>query len=437
MPEDSSGVTRARDEASTTGVRLHDITTEQRLMAGLQHLNVFARELLTEASLEVLLVRIVDAAKELARADFSALILLHEGSEDEIAHFAYNAPRELFPQRLPRAVGLLALPIKSRSVVRVDDIRRHPAGVGVPAGYPPMAALLAVPILLGELVVGEVAVANSPDKPGFDDIDEALMAELASHTAIAVSLVTARRAQQRVQETRQELVELALHNIRTPLTVAQEALATLRWHGAELSDEERSRSFEAIERAHERIQALTEGALLDEPTPSGGTSLQEVTCIDVAELIEEVGAERGADRGDVRVETEVEPGWPEARFAGDRRLVRELLDSLVTNAVKHSPPGEVVWVTARREGQSVRFDVADRGPGIPDEEQGRIFEQFYRTAQSVVDDVPGAGLGLWIARRLAALQGGRVGVSSRAGQGATFWASLPLEPPLRPAPVPE
>ena len=85
-------------------------------------------------------------------------------------------------------------------------------------------------------------------------------------------------------------------------------------------------------------------------------------------------------------------------------------------------------VTVRLEGSSVRFDVSDSGPGVPPDEQGRIFEQFYRTVQSVADGIPGAGLGLWIARRLADLQGGTVGVSSRTGQGSTFWATFPLQP---------
>lgn len=79
------------DEASLILVVLRDLTAEWRHMAGLQRLNVLARELLGESSLDVLLVRIVDAAKELARADFSALLLLKEGSKDEVTNFVYNA----------------------------------------------------------------------------------------------------------------------------------------------------------------------------------------------------------------------------------------------------------------------------------------------------------------------------------------------------------
>lgn len=415
------------EDGSLTVVVLRDVTTEQRHMAGLQHLNVFARELLEQSSLDVLLVRIVDAAKELARADFSALLLLREGSKDEVAHFVYNAPRELFPERLPRAVGLLAVPIQSGRVARIDDIRGHTAGVGIPVEHPPIAALLAAPILLGDQVVGELAVSNTPDRLPFDDIDEALISELAAHAAITLSLATARHAQDQVEETRRVLVDVALHNIRTPLTVAKEAVANIRAHGQGLSTDEGMGPLDAVDRALERIEALTEGSLLEEHTPAGGTPVQEVAPIDVHELVEELREEFADLREGVQLEVTVEDGFS-SPFVGDRRLVRELLDSLVNNAIKHSPPGETVAVTVRLEGASVRFDVSDRGSGIPADEQGRIFEQFYRTAQSVADDLPGSGLGLWIARRLADLQGGTVGVSTRSGQGSTFWATFPMEP---------
>lgn len=413
------------EEASPVLVVMRDVTAEQRHMAGLERLNAFSRELLEEASLDVLMVRIVDAAKELARADFSALLLLREGSTDEVSNFVYNAPRELFPERLPRAVGLLAVPIQSAKVARIDDIRGHPLGVGIPVEHPPIAALLAVPIVLGERVVGELAVANTPDRIPFDDIDEALVSELAAHAAITLSLITARHAEAQVEETRRVLIDVALHNVRTPLTVAREALAAVRARGEGVAADDGP--LEAVERALERIESLTESSLLEEHTPAGGTPVQETAPIDVHELVAELAGEFDAGRDDVRVEVAVEDGFS-APLMGDRRLVRELLDTLLNNAVKHSPPGEVVTVTVRLEGSSIRFDVSDRGPGIPPDEQGRIFDQFYRSAQSVADGIPGTGLGLWIARRLADLQGGTVGVSSRSGQGSTFWATFPLAP---------
>lgn len=406
---------------------MDDLTDGQRRLAGYQRLNELARELLSEPSLDVLLVRIADAAKSLVGADFSALLLLRDGSTDEVANFAYNAPRELFPHQLPRVVGLLAVPIATGAVARIDDIRGHPAGVGIPVEHPPIAALLAAPVALEGRVVGELVVANGPDRPVFDDIDEAITVELAGHAAIAVSLAVARMAEARLDATRRALLDVALHNIRTPLTVAKGFLSTIRRHGDRLGEDDRVNAFDAIQRAHERIQELAEGALLDDPHRDSGEAPTN-EAIDVRALMAEIVAWASDLARGVGVEMSMAPAAPEA-FVGDRRLVRELIDNLVSNAVLHSRSGQVVRLTARAEGSSIRFDVTDRGPGISPADQGRVFEQFYRTQHSVDTGVPGSGLGLWIARRLADLQGGAVGLSSRSGQGSTFWVTFPLRPP--------
>ena len=407
-----------------TAVVVRDVTDEERKLDGLRRLNAMARELLAAPSLDDVLVPIVDAAKDLTRAEYSLLLLLREDRPDEVGKFVYNAPRELFPERLPRVVGLLALPVTTRSVARIDDIRGHPAGVGIPVEHPPIAGLLAVPVLVGETVVGELVVANTPGQRAFDEVDEAMIGELASHAAVAVSLSKARAAHEHLDETRRALLDVALHDLRTPLTIARGFVSTIKASAASMSDEDRAGAFEAVEQALDRVQELAEGALLEEqqgPGPGGPAR----AAIDVPDLLRELKADLAPLRPDVALDVTLEGCCPP--LPGDRRMVRELVDNLVTNAIKHSPPGEVVTVTARLEGSSVRFDVSDRGPGIPPEEQGRVFEQFYRTERSVAEGTPGSGLGLWIAGRLAELQGGVVGVTSRSGQGSTFWVTLPLE----------
>ena len=406
---------------------LDDRTDDARRLAGFQRLNELARELLAAPWLDVVLARTVDAAKELSRADFSALLLLREGSSDEVAHFVYNAPRELFPDHLPRVVGLLAVPIVTGDVLLVDDIRGHRSGVGIPVEHPPIAALLVAPVKLEGRVVGELAVANRVGGPVFDEVDQDVITELAGHAALAVSLATARQAQAHFEETRQALLDVALHNIRTPLTVAKGFLATIRMHGERMKEEDRNEAFEAIARAHDRMQELAEGALLDVPRREGRPAVARES-VDVASLLDEVAGAMSGLREEVVVDVRMAATAPRTLDA-DRRMVRELLENLVSNAVKHSPPGQPVRVSARAEGSSVRFDVTDRGPGIPPEEQGRVFEQSYRTKGSIESDVPGSGLGLWIARRLAGLQGGAVGLSSRPGQGTTFWVTIPVSPP--------
>ncbi|HZQ28818.1 MAG TPA: ATP-binding protein [Acidimicrobiales bacterium] len=410
------------DEAGPTVAVMHDITRERRHVQGLETLNALARELLAEPSIDVLLARIVDAAKDLTHADFSALITVRDSAE-EVEQFLYNAPRERFPARLPRVVGLLAVPMATRSVVRIDDIRGHPAGVGIPVQHPPIASLLAAPILVGDRLVGELAVANEPGRPAFDELDEAMLTELAAHGAMAVSLVGAREAEAHVAATRRAIMDTALLNIRTPLNVAKGFLATIRDRGPELSQEELDHAFDAIDRAHDRIQRLAEDGLLDPPPATSHP--RSVDVVYVVPMGEQLLDDLAPVRPDVELRWDAEPSAP-ASFLGDARLVREVLENLIANAVKHAPPSTTVTVTVRQDGSSVRFDVTDQGPGIPPTEQSRVFEQFYRTRQSIEEALPGAGLGLWIARRLTEVMGGTVGLSSRPGQGTTFWATVPL-----------
>jgi len=116
-------------------------------------------------------------------------------------------------------------------------------------------------------------------------------------------------------------------------------------------------------------------------------------------------------------------------LAGDPEMVREVLDNLVGNALKHAPNGTLVVVSARSEGDQVRLDVRDQGPGIPDSEQSRLFERWTRTDSSRSRQLPGYGLGLSIVKRLVTAHGGTLGLSSRPGEGATFWVTFPVTAP--------
>ncbi|MDQ1404045.1 MAG: hypothetical protein QOG03_2361 [Actinomycetota bacterium] len=411
----------AGDERVTV-VLFRDVTEEERHRKGLEHLNRVARELLAETTLGVVLQRVVDEAKALTGAAFSALIVLREGSTSEIQQFVYNAPRDLFPLRLPRVVGLLAVPIDTGQAARLDDIRAHPAGVGIPVQHPPIAALLAVPVTQGTTVMGELAVANEPGQRTFDDVDQALLAELAAQTAIAVSLTLAREMQADAALAQQALTDVALHNIRTPITVAMGFLEVLQNEGESLSDADRLASFDALTRALERIRDLSNDAFLVAPEETAADLvLDDVDPVQIADaLVDELGPTNDA----VRIErsSEVPDGFT---FPGHAKVIHDLVENLVTNALKHSPSGETVTITVRLEGDSVRFDVSDRGPGVAPAEQSRLFEQFYRTAQSEEAGIPGTGVGLWIVKRLVTSHGGAVGVSSSPGQGSTFWLTFP------------
>ena len=128
----------------------------------------------------------------------------------------------------------------------------------------------------------------------------------------------------------------------------------------------------------------------------------------------------------------------EAVVAGDADRLRQVVDNLLANALRHSPDGAAVEVRVTAGPDAVTIEVADHGPGVPVADRERIFEPFYRADSSRARATGGAGLGLAIVAAIARAHGGTVGVEpngngsdedSEEGSGARFWVRLPTAPP--------
>ena len=403
---------------------LHDATAEVRRVAGLQRLAQIGRDLLGEPpSIATVLQAMVTEAKGLTDAAFSALLLLRPGSDTEISHFVYDAPRQLFPTRLPRVVGLLAVPVALRGPARLDDIRGHPAGVGLPGVHPPIGPLLAVPVLAGDEVLGELAVANAPDGRIFDEVDETLLMDLAAHIAVAVRW-SQQFEQARAQELqRQEVVDTARHDIRTPLGAGKGYALLLARKMDRMSPEQIATALSGLTQSFDRIESFTQRLLVDSRDQLVGIT-PALETVELAPMLASVQRDAEVASGRDQVRVEQERSVPTVVRA-DPVMLREVLDNLVGNALKHSPEEQLVVVSVRAEGDFVRLDVRDEGPGIEEAEQAKLFERWSRTDSSRARQLPGFGLGLSIVKRLVTAHGGLLGVSSRPGEGSTFWVTFP------------
>ena len=413
---------------------LRDITVPLRREEGLNRLARLSRELLASpATVAATTQSLVAEAKQLTGAAYSALLLLRECSDSESSHFSYDAPRHLFPARMPRVVGLLAVPLATRRSVRLDDIRGHPSGVGLPGVHPPMGPLLVVPLIAGDQLLGELAVANPPDGRCFDDLDEALLSDLAAHAALAVRWAQSAEQAREREIVRQDVVDAARHDIRTPLGAGQGYALLLATRRDRLTPEQIATALEGVQSCFARIEAFTARLLVDERQARVGVTPRWQD-IDIAELLERVRRDAAVTTG--REQAVVLRSGPDApsTLAGDPDLVRQVLDNLVGNAVQYAGDHGPVTITLRREGDHVRLDVRDQGPGIPEVEQAALFERWSRTTSA--SRVPGLGLGLAIVQRLVLAHGGLLGVSSRPGEGATFWVTFPAVVVPAPGAVP-
>jgi two-component system phosphate regulon sensor histidine kinase PhoR len=139
-------------------------------------------------------------------------------------------------------------------------------------------------------------------------------------------------------------------------------------------------------------------------------------CLETARL-------RAAEK-DIRLSAELPAGLPEV--AGDHRRLAEVLQNLLDNALQYTPPGGSIVVRAKVGEREVVLTVADTGIGIPEAEQARIFERFYRVDAARSREVGGTGLGLAIAKHLVEAHGGRLWVESEVGRGSQFHFSVPV-----------
>ena len=166
------------------------------------------------------------------------------------------------------------------------------------------------------------------------------------------------------------------------------------------------------------IKALVKASRLETGIVVPVPSLHSVGVLleDVAQQEEQAAQEKG-------IALRVRPFDGAAAF--DPRWTSEALGNVVNNAVKYTPAGGTVTLCAQMLDGFCRVDVADSGPGIPEAEQGEIFNRFYRGAGTRTAE--GLGLGLYLARQILTLQGGYIKVSSTPGNGSTFSLYLPRE----------
>lgn len=239
---------------------------------------------------------------------------------------------------------------------------------------------------------------------------------------IEALLEMARAALERIrfERFRDRFVLSVSHELRTPLTTIRAFAEMLNDGDAGKINARQRRYVDRISRGAERLQGIAENLLTLSRLSLGAVSIERNE-IEIEPFIQDTALNLMplANEKDIEILVQVQDNLP--LIVTDDTRLQQALSNLLDNAIKFSPPEAKIILSARQEGQSIRFSVQDHGPGIAPAEQKKIFQEFYRiTNDCPKSQVPGSGLGLSIVSRLADLLGARIELESTPGAGSTF-----------------
>ncbi len=389
-----------------------------KLLNRYQRLLELTSDLASTFDLDTLLQRIVVAARELTESEASSLLLYEKQTHSLYFEAATGALVSGVGQRAIPADNSIAgwvfthgEPIVSQDVINdprfyreMDALTRFET-----------QSILGVPLRTKDKVLGVIESVNKTEGI-FTDEDVQILQTLAAQAAIAIE-----NSELFLQS---DLIAEIVHELRTPLAALTAASHLLQRF--ELPADKRTKLSQTILHEVQRLNDLTTDFLelsrlesgrmrfKREPVHLGGLA---------QESLEVVRAQ--AESREIELETEFDASLVPVH--GDRKVLKQLLLNLLTNAIKYSQPGAVVTVSLHSEGDEVLMEVRDTGRGISPEDQERLFQRFYRAAEGA-DDVQGTGLGLVIAKRIAESHEGSISVESALGEGSKFTVRLPMGP---------
>lgn len=228
----------------------------------------------------------------------------------------------------------------------------------------------------------------------------------------------------RLNETQNAFLGIAAHDLRSPIALIRMAAELLTDPGAALSPVQALKFLKDIKRNTDYMLTMLNDLLDVTQIESGNLNL-EVQSIKTTDFLEEAVRWHATVAAPKGTQVLLEPPTGELIQADPLRL-RQVIDNLISNAVKYSPPGSTVRVRATQTDRLWRLTVTDQGPGLTPQDRQRLFQDFARLSARPTGGEKSTGLGLAIVRRIMEAHGGQVGVESEPGHGATFWITLPV-----------
>ena len=415
---------RKREEIARTEAERHSREADE--------LRRLSRALTHTASPTAAAQRVADAARRLFDPRSVVVRLLEPDGAMVAVAIAGDNPVVLPGHRMPAGSGVVGQSVTRRSLIMTDSVLTDPRiELPVPVrdqherlGH---QLVIAAPLIVDDVVIGTLAL-NETKTRTFVETELALLQALANHAAVGLRNAqrfqqerTARQEAEASSRTKDEFLAMLGHELRNPLAAIGSAIAILNRLSA--TDERSVHARAVITRQVAHLRELMDD-LLDVGRVTTGKIILSPKTIDLGEL---------AGRGWTVLEStgtfalhnarlETEPVWVNA----DETRLAQVIDNLVSNAVKYTPAGGSVLLSIRCEGDDAVIRVADTGIGITSELLPRIFDLFVQGEPTRDRAKGGLGIGLTLVKRLVEMHGGSVDARSEGpGRGSAFTVRLP------------
>ena len=374
------------------------------------------------------------ALLDLTGADRCSIMVLDSDTEQLVVRWAHGARVKLKGSGLKFRMGegLCGWVARSQKAFCSVDASREPRFVPpAPAHrrFRPVKAICCLPLVTEGRTVGVVNLSSFNPSRRFRWTQTGAAKRFLDRLARVISQTTQlREAEAVTQRLRRqakatsETVAQVSHEVRTPLALINEAAQQmLDGLGGALS-EDQGRLARLIKAQADRMLKLVSELLDLSRIEAGRLSLQREP-LDIAEVVREVQLRYGLLVAPRKLILALDPVPP---VYADRNRLAQVIENLLTNAVKFTPTDGTITVGLKPRGRCAELAVADTGIGIPPKEQRRLFEKFAQLKVPAALNARGTGLGLAIVKEIVQLHGGTVRVESQQGKGATFTVSLPL-----------
>lgn len=407
-------------------VRTEVAIREQRRTALLYELNA---ALIGNVTLNEILATIVARVVQLYGAAQCRILLLDDDGFRIRARFPPSSPTGIDRQHMALAMWAMEHGTPAGQGIGHQRVRL-PHGTRTPAlklmerrGRD----VLYLPIATADHTAGVLEIAGKPGGGRFADDDVRLLTSFSNQAGLALErarlIDEAARAAALVQsdELKSALLSAVSHDLRTPLAAIKTSVTSLLDRSVQWDEASQVEFLQAIDEETDRLTLMV-GNLLDLSRIEGGALQPDKDWYDVAELMADVTTRLTSIAGHHELRAKVEPRLSLAYF--DYVEIAQVLMNLGENAVKYTPEGTGIALTARRVPGAVEFVVSDTGPGISNDKLCHLFEKFYRAEPA--GRIGGTGIGLTISKGLVEAHGGHIWVESGKEEGTTFRFTIPF-----------